>query len=226
MSPDRPNAVNIQIDGEPLEAVPGTPLLEVCLHHGIYIPNLCHLEGFDPQPASCRLCFVAIEGRPRPVTACTEPVAEGLVVRTDTPEVRRLQKSALAMLLSVHHVDCKHCRANKQCGLQQIARFLKVGLKPRGLAQHLKEPEIDTHHPCLDYFPNRCVLCGRCVRVCRARERAALTFARRGFHTVIGFFGDWESTAEDCHDCRACVAVCPVGALRYSPDQRAQSATG
>lgn len=218
MAQQASHRVRIQVDGETLEGESGVPLLEACLKNGVYIPNLCYLEGFEPQPASCRLCFVTIEGRARPVPACTEPVVDGLVVRTDTAEVRRLQKSALAMLLSVHHVDCKNCHANKQCGLQEIARFLKVGLKPKGLERCLKEPEIDSRHPCLDYFPNRCVLCGRCVRVCRSqREWSTLTFARRGFQTVIDFFGDLQASAERCRDCNACVSACPVGALQNKP---------
>jgi NADH dehydrogenase/NADH:ubiquinone oxidoreductase subunit G len=227
MAPETPNRVHIRIDEETLEVEEGAPLLEICLKNGIYIPNFCYLEGFEPQPASCRLCFVAIEGRPRPTPACTEPVVEDMVVHTDTPEVRRLQKSALAMLLSVHHVDCKNCHANKRCGLQQVARFLKVGLKPRGLERYLKEPEVDTRHPCLDYFPNRCVLCGRCIRVCRAQQKkATLTFARRGFNTLIDFFGDPEAAAENCSDCKACVGVCPVGALQFTADTSVETATG
>jgi len=214
---EKPSRVRIQVDGKPLEAESGTSVLEACLDNGIYIPHLCYLKGFEPQPASCRLCFVAVEGYSQPVTACTEPVAEGMVVSTDTNEVRRLQKSALALLLSVHHIDCKNCWANKHCGLQELARFLKYGLKAGQLERRLKEPEVDTRHPCLDYFPNRCVLCSRCIRACRDRQQqTALTFARRGFDTVIEYFGDRRSCEEACRDCAACASVCPVGALRRS----------
>lgn len=209
------NRVRIRIDDKPIRAESKASLLQACLSHGIYVPNLCHMEGFEPQPASCRLCFVAVEGRSRPVTACTEPVVEGMVVFTDTPEVRRLQKASLAMLVSVHHVDCKNCHAHKRCALQDIARFLEVGLKSKRLERRLKDLEIDQRHPGLNYYPNRCVLCSRCVRVCRdQRGRAALTFARRGFDTVIEYFGNPEASEEACGDCQACISNCPVGALQ------------
>jgi len=142
------------------------------------------------------------------------PVQAAMVVRTDTPAVRRLQRTALKLLLSVHDVDCRNCPANRKCTLQHLARFLKVGLKSKGLRHRLKEPPIDDRHPCLDYFPNRCVLCGRCVAVCRrASDRPELTFAKRGFDTVVSFFGRTDSARHDCATCRACIDTCPVAAL-------------
>jgi bidirectional [NiFe] hydrogenase diaphorase subunit len=91
-----------------------------------------------------------------------------MVVRTDTPAVRRLQKTGLRLLLSVHVVDCKSCPANKNCELQNLAKFLKVGLKPKTLKRYFKQPEADDTHPYLSYYPNRCVLCRKCLQVCRA----------------------------------------------------------
>ncbi|CAG0994269.1 partial Iron hydrogenase 1, partial [Gammaproteobacteria bacterium] len=144
----------------------------------------------------------------------TVTVEEPLTVRTDAPAVRRLQKAGLQLLLSVHRVECKNCPANRRCELQRIAKFLKVGLKPGKLAQRFKQPEIDVSHPCLNYYPNRCVLCGKCVHVCRAQHRdVVLTFARRGFDTVVGCYGLSGSSAPSCRDCRACIDVCPVSAL-------------
>jgi predicted molibdopterin-dependent oxidoreductase YjgC len=85
----------------------------------------------------------------------------------------------------VHRVVCKNCPAHRRCDLQRIAKFLKIGLTPGRLDRYRKEPEVDSTHPCLDYYPNRCVLCGRCVHVCRRQHRdAILTFAKRGFDTV------------------------------------------
>jgi bidirectional [NiFe] hydrogenase diaphorase subunit len=206
--------VSILVDQQKIVVQEGTPLLKACLDSGITIPNLCYLKEVDPAPASCRLCFVEIDGVDRPVAACSVPVQAAMVVRTDTPAVRRLQRTALKLLLSVHDVDCKNCPANHKCALQHLARFLNVGLKPKGLQQRLKEPPIDDRHPCLDYYANRCVLCGRCVAVCRAAsDRPALTFAKRGFDTVVSFFGRTDSVRSDCAACRACIATCPVGAL-------------
>jgi bidirectional [NiFe] hydrogenase diaphorase subunit len=206
--------VHIQVDGKEIAVEEGISLLKACLASGVFIPNLCYMEGFDPAPASCRLCLVEIRGVANPVTACTVPVQDGLVVQTDTPAVRRLQRTALRLLLSVHDVDCKNCHANRRCALQDLAKFLNVRLKPRRYGLHLKETHIDTRHPCLDYYPNRCVMCGRCVAVCRAdHDRAALTFAKRGFATTVSFFGHAEASGSGCRQCQACVAVCPVGAL-------------
>ena len=206
--------VSIQVDQKKIEVQEGTSVLKACLDNGITIPNLCYLKELDPAPASCRLCFVEIDGVDHPVASCSVPVQEAMVVRTDTPAVRRLQRTALKLLLSVHDVDCRNCPANRKCTLQHLARFLKVGLKSKGLRHRLKEPPIDDRHPCLDYFPNRCVLCGRCVAVCRrASDRPELTFAKRGFDTVVSFFSRTDSARHDCATCRACIDTCPVAAL-------------
>jgi bidirectional [NiFe] hydrogenase diaphorase subunit len=205
--------VRIRVDGKDMDAPEGSSLLQVCLENDIYIPNLCHVAGIEPPPASCRLCFVEIEGYEGPVTACTTRVTEGMVAITDSPGVRRLQRAGLQLLLSVHRVDCSHCPANKRCELQKMARFLKVGLKPKHLEPFLKDPDR-IEGPGLVYYPNRCVLCGRCVRVCRSEhDLPLLTFARRGFDTLISFYGEQEASPPSCDTCLACVRICPVSAL-------------
>lgn len=209
-----PASIRIEVDGRILEVEPGANLLAVCLANGIFIPHLCYLEAVEPAAASCRLCFVDIEGRTLPVPACTVTVGSPLVVHTGSPAVRRLQKAGLQLLLSAHRVACKNCPANRRCDLQRIARFLKVGLTPGNLDRYLKEPEVDSTHPCLNYYPNRCVLCGRCVHVCRRQNRdVILTFAKRGFDTVVGTYDISPSASHSCGDCRACVDICPVAAL-------------
>ena len=207
--------IDILVDNKPISARKGDSLLSACLKNGIYIPHLCHLEGDSDPPAACRLCFVEIDGERAPVTACTVPATPGLTVRTDTPAVRRLQRAALRLLLSVHDVDCKHCPANRRCELQHLARFLEIGLKPpAGLDTRLKPDSIDQGHPVLDYHPNRCVLCERCLGVCRLRRGQALfSLARRGFDTVISFHGLDPLLAGECGQCLACARACPVGAL-------------
>jgi len=105
------------VDGREIEAQQGANLLQACLDNDIYIPNLCYLKEMQDPPSSCRLCFVEIEGYRQPVTACRVEIREGMVVKTDTEHVRRLQRTAFELLLSVHHVDCKNCPANRRCEL-------------------------------------------------------------------------------------------------------------
>ena len=206
--------IALQIDDKRIEVAEGSNLLEACLDNGIYIPNLCHLKDMQHPPTSCRLCFVEIEGSDNPVCACSIRVVGEMSVHTNTPRVRQLQKTALQLLLSTHDVDCKNCPANRQCALQDMAKFLKVALKTRGLDRLLKETRIDASHPFLDYYPNRCVLCGKCVYVCRQQHnRAGLTFARRGIDTVIAFYEHPQTKQLPCDTCQACVEVCPVAAL-------------
>ena len=200
--------VSLIVDDRKLEAEAGASLLAVCLANDIHIPNLCHMPDTPEPHASCRLCFVEIEGEPGPVTACTTPVREGMRVHTATDAVRVLQRTALRLLLSVHDLRCRECPANKRCDLQRLARILGVSLKPGAAGRYLKEPDIDTRHPMLDHYPNRCVLCGRCIETCRRlHDHSLISLARRGFDTVVSF--------EDVTDpsCSACVFICPVGAL-------------
>ena len=206
--------VKLIVNKQELQVDEGKTLLQACLDNGIYIPNLCHIHGTDNPSASCRLCFVEIEGEDKPISSCTVKAKDGIIVKTDTPSVRRLQRTAFKLLMSVHRVDCGHCPANKKCELQRIAKFLKVSLKPKGLEQRLKEPELDEDHPFLNYYPNRCVLCGKCVIVCKDQHgRALLTFAKRGLDTVVSSYGEKDVSTLSCDTCLACIQICPVSAI-------------
>ena len=206
--------IKLIVDDREIQAKEGANLLQTCLDNDIYIPNLCFLEGMDAPPASCRLCFVEVEGEENPVTSCTIQVKTGMVVHTDTPPVRRLQRAALQLLLSAHHVDCGPCPANKKCALQRMAKFLKIGLKPKALENLKKDSDPDEHHPCLLYYPDRCVVCGKCVYVCRIRHgRPHLTFVNRGLDTTVSFYGENDATPNLCEACLSCVDVCPVAAI-------------
>ena len=208
--------VNLTVDDRTIKARDDSSVLAACLSTGIYIPHLCWLEGDTPAdaPAACRLCFVEIDGFAEPMAACAVTVENGMTVRTGTGAVRSLQKTALKLLLSVHRVECKPCPANNACQLQTIAAFLDTGLGCKPFERVLKEPEVDPRHPVLDYYPNRCVLCGICIRICRQRhQRSRLSFAGRGFETVVGYFDADPVAAEECLSCRACLESCPTGAL-------------
>ncbi|MBU2547406.1 MAG: (2Fe-2S)-binding protein [Proteobacteria bacterium] len=206
--------VNLRIDGKEIQAPEGRSLLQVCLENDIYVPNLCWLAEMDEPVASCRLCFVEIDGRDRPVSSCAVQAAQGLVVRTDTSEVRALQRSALQLLLSVHDLDCAHCPANKQCELQRIARFLGVALKPKRLEKTVKNLDFDEGHPVLSIDHDKCVLCGRCVWICRQSGYPILTMARRGIETYVSTYGLADDPETGCRGCLDCARACPVGAIR------------
>ena len=205
--------IKVTVDERLLSIKEGTTLLQACLQNDIYVPNLCFIEAMAQPPASCRLCFVEIEGRDGFHAACTVMAKEGMRVKTDTPAVRHLQRTGLQLLLSTHDVDCGHCPANKRCELQRMAAFLKVGLKPKRLDQFAKEEGGEEEHPLLRYYPNRCVLCGKCIYVCQVRhDKPFMTFAKRGIDTVISFYGN-DVTNLPCMDCLACVEICPVAAI-------------
>lgn len=206
--------LKLRVDNQVIETKKGKTLLQACLDNQIYIPNLCYLENMENPSASCRMCFVEIEGMQQPVPSCTVKVRDDMVVKTDTPAVRQLQRIALRLHLSVHDVDCKNCHANKKCELQNIAKFLKVSLKPKRLEQYLKETQIDETHPFIIHYPNRCVLCGKCVHICREKHgQSFLTFSKRGFETVISLYRATEDSSLSCSECDICVKACPVGAL-------------
>ncbi len=202
--------IKILVDGKDIKAKSGESLLTACLANDIYIPNLCHMEGMPHPPASCRLCFVEIEGTKGPVTSCAVQVENGMAVKTDTPDVRRLQRTALRLLLSVHDVSCKKCPANKKCELQKMAKFLGIGLTCKPFERRLKDPASDDSHPLVHLYLNRCVLCGKCVHVCGNQGPA---FTKRGFETVVGFYGKIETPPEFCANCLACAEVCPTAAI-------------
>ena len=208
--------VSLTIDGKKMTASEGANLLWVALDNGIYIPNLCAMRDRSEPAAACRLCFVEIEGKEQPVTACTETITEGMGVNTRGEKALRLVRSSFELIMASHPVDCAHCAANGSCELQKIARHLKVGLKTKRFKKLLRELTIDDSNPLFIYDPNKCVLCGRCVWVCRERLGVGmLGFAHRGFQRLVSTFGDEPFGNFRCQKCGECVTVCPSGALVF-----------
>ncbi len=213
--------ISLTIDGNKVTAGEGENLLWAALDNGIYIPNLCALRDNLEPMAACRLCFVEVEGKEQPVTACTETVAEDMMVNTRGERALRLARNTFELIMASHPVDCAHCAANGTCELQQIARHLKVKLKPKRFKKLLRELPVDDSNPLFIYNPNKCVLCGRCVRVCRERLRIGiLGFAYRGFRRMVTTFGDEPFGNFRCQECGECVSVCPSGALVFKDDNK------
>ncbi len=202
------------IDNKEIEANEDVTLLQAALDNDIYIPNICYLKEMDKPPASCRLCFVEIEGMNKPVPSCSVKVKDGMVVKTDTPEVRRLQKTAFELILSVHNIECRNCLANKKCVLQDLAKFLHVPLKQKRIELLEQEIKVEDNHPFLRYDPYKCVMCGKCVYTCqKLYDSPYLAFAKRGLNMIISFYGETDPNTIPCGDCYACVDICPVAAL-------------
>lgn len=212
--------VTIQVDGQPIQAELGQRLLPALLAKGIWVPNLCAVEGLEPPRGDCRLCWVELADRPKPVPACTVLVREGLQVRTRSAAVDRLVAAGFELLMSTHRLDCKRCPGNKRCELQTIAKRRKLKLRPKRLPKIEPAFEPDLSRPDLAFDPNHCVLCGRCVHVCATvAAKGILAFTRRGLATRVSTFDDLPLAEQDCGDCQRCAQVCPTRAL-WVPEPR------
>jgi bidirectional [NiFe] hydrogenase diaphorase subunit len=208
--------ISLTIDGKQITTRQGEKVLWAALDNGIYIPNLCARRDASESDASCRLCWVEVEGKSQPVTACTETSEEGMVVNTRGPAASRLARTALELLLASNVVDCAHCPASGSCELQKIAAHLKVKLKTKRFRKLLRNLPVDSSSPVFTYDPNKCVLCGQCIWVCRERLGiGALGFAHRGFKRRVTTFGDEPVGQSECQECGDCVAACPTGALCF-----------
>ncbi len=210
--------INFTIDGVNIKAKDGANLLWTALDNGFYIPHLCAVKGLIPPLASCRLCFVEIQGLANPVAACTRTVKDGMEVHLNTERVKRIRQTAFEFLLSNHHLDCTHCAKNKNCELQNIAAKLRLKMKVSRVASIPRNLPADISHPLFYYDPNKCVLCGKCVWICREKGSGILDFAQRGLNTIVTTFAGMSLAETECNSCLACVAICPVGALVPKPD--------
>ena len=218
------NTVSLTIDGKKIRVRKGEKVLWAALDNGIYIPNLCAIREVWEPFAGCRLCFVEIEGRNEPVTACTETVEEGMTVNTQSPKAQRLARTALELLLASHPVDCANCPANRTCELQKIAKHLHVKLNSKRFRKIERELPIDSSSPVFTYDPNKCVLCGKCVWACRERLGiGVLGFARRGFQRVVTTFNNRPIAESGCEGCGDCAVVCPVGAMVLKGGNKAKA---
>ncbi|MBN1375390.1 MAG: (2Fe-2S)-binding protein [Dehalococcoidia bacterium] len=207
------------IEGRETRAKSNSNLLWTALDNGFYIPNLCAIRDRDKTPASCRLCFVEIVGRPQPVTACTETVSDGMKVTLNSPGIQRLRKSSFDLLMSNHRLNCSHCSKNKNCDLQKIAHREGYKLTNRNLKIIDFSYPVDASHPLISFDRNKCILCGKCVWVCQHQGKGVLDFAFRGINTIVSTFAGIPLSETDCDACLACVAVCPAGALYLKQPQ-------
>src|SRR3954467_12563366 len=200
--------VTITVDGKKITAPAGTLLIEACKRVGIEVPSFCYYPGLSLQ-AACRMCLVRIEKMPQLQTACTVPITDGMVVATDTDEVRQARKSMIELLLGNHPLDCPVCDAGGECELQDMT--FKYGAAESRYMEGKLHKEEQQWSPVVFFDRPRCILCYRCVRVCgEGMDVAALGVQLRGSSSVIA---PNEGNHLDCEECGMCIDICPVGAL-------------
>jgi len=204
----------LTIDGKKIEAPQGTTVLEAARSADIYIPTLCYDPDLKPYGACC-LCVVEIEGMRGLPTSCTTPVTEGMVVQTETPLVSQSRRISMELIMANHHGDCLACRKNQHCEVQNIAQYLGI---EQGHFDRLRKSQkvlpIDDSHPAFTRDPNKCILCGRCVRACHEIAGVgAIDLAFRGNSAKVSTFGDKPLLKSTCESCGECVERCPTGAL-------------
>ncbi len=204
--------VTLEIDGVPVTTTAGTSIMRAATEVGISIPKLCATDSLRSF-GSCRMCMVEVEGRPGFKAACTEPVREGLRVRTQSDAIAKLRRGVMELYISDHPLDCLTCSANGDCELQDVAGA--VGLRDvryQAPATHL-DAAVDTSNPYFDFDPSKCIVCSRCVRACNEVQGTfALTVLGRGFDSVIATSAK-DFMSSDCVSCGACVQACPTATL-------------
>jgi formate dehydrogenase beta subunit len=203
--------IRLIIDGRDIETQKGRSVLEASLDGGIYIPHLCHHADLSPIGA-CRLCVVEIDGLEGLQTACTILVSERMVVRTRSDEIDRMRRLAMELMLAGHPPDCGTCVKYLNCELQSIKQYLvndQLSVKRRS-----KLFPVTSTNPLFLHDPNKCILCGRCVRACHElRGVGVLFYKKRGIETYIGTAKDLSLAESGCRFCGACAEVCPTGAI-------------
>jgi NADH-quinone oxidoreductase subunit G len=200
--------VTFTVDGKKLTAPAGTLLIDACKTAGIEIPAFCYYPNLSLQ-AACRMCVVRIEKMPKLQTACTTPVAEGMIVATETDEIKQARKATIELLLGNHPLDCPVCDAGGECELQDMTfKYGAAESKYVEIKQHREEQQWS---PVVYFDRPRCILCYRCVRVCgEGMDVWALGVQNRGVSSVIAPNGEDHL---NCEECGMCIDLCPVGAL-------------
>jgi formate dehydrogenase alpha subunit len=206
--------IKFTLDGTQLTGQAGQTILDVALAHGIEIPNLCHDPRLKPAGA-CRLCLVAVAGQRGPVTACTFAIADGMVVQTNTDEIRALRKTVLELLFAEHRGVCATCDKNGDCLLQKYGYEYQISdaaFTTPGPGQDVEN--YSTGNEAIRYRPEKCIRCGRCIRICQEVQMDhALTFKDRAAWVEVSTAFQMPLNDSTCELCGQCVSTCPTAAL-------------
>ncbi len=201
----------ITINGRTLQFSEGQTILEVCREAAIFVPTLCHDNRLKPF-GGCRLCLVEIVGMAKPLASCTTPAAAGMVVTTESPKLTRLRTTVLELLQSNHPNDCMCCEASGDCTLQELT--YQYGARLDKYPGERSDLPIRQDNPFITYEPDKCIACGRCVRICNDTVMAGtLEFVNRGFKAIPDTAYSRPRTLDNCEFCGQCVSSCPTGAL-------------
>ena len=210
--------MKIEVNGKEIEAKKGEMLLTALRRAGIKVPTLCHMENLLPSGA-CRVCVVDVEGQRNLVPSCVYPVADGMKVQTHSPRAIRARKTIIELLLANHPDDCLYCVRNGTCHLQAMAE--ELGVRERRYSGAKSEWKVDSSSPSIVRDPAKCILCGKCVRVCEEVQGvAAIDFIGRGSKATVGTAFDQGLNVSSCINCGQCIVVCPTGALHEQSDAK------
>ncbi len=203
--------VTLTLNGREIQALPGKTILEVAREAGVDIPTLCHDPRLEPYGA-CRMCLVEVEGARGPMAACGTAVRDGMVVETHSEKILKLRKFVLELLLTNHPLDCPVCEAAGDCRLQDYAYEYLVDMVPWGWRGPLAGDPGE--HPNVAHFGARCILCGRCVRICReVMSIGCWGYLNRGYESEVDTPYRLPLQQVGCVSCGQCVSTCPVGAI-------------
>ena len=211
--------VNVTIDGRKLQVPKSATVLTAAKTAGINVPSLCYHPELRPEGA-CRVCVVEVEGAKTLVASCVYPVNEGMVVHTNTAAVREARKTVVELLLANHPQDCLSCQRNTNCELQTMAA--DMGIRKVRFDGVKKNLPLDANNPSLVRDPNKCILCGRCIKACSDRQGVNVySFAKRGFDTVVAPAFEVGLELAPCTYCGQCASVCPTAAIVEKDDTQA-----
>ena len=208
--------VTLTIDNIKVEVPKEYTILEAAKTVGIDIPTLCYMKSVN-EVGACRVCLVELQGARGLQASCVHPVSEGMVIKTTTKKVRDARKATVELILSNHNRECLTCYRNKNCELQSLAEELNISEIPFEGAKHSGEIDDLSHSIVRD--PSKCILCGRCVNVCRDVQKIGiLDFTNRGFKTEVSPAFNKSMDEAPCIYCGQCIVACPVAALKEKED--------
>ncbi len=210
------NTINLEINGMPVQVPQGTNVLEAARIAGVKIPKLCYHPDLAAW-AACGICVVKVEGNRKLMRSCALDTEEGMKVITHDPELQEIRRTIIELILSTHPNECLTCPRNGTCELQTLAA--EFGIREEPFEEVNRHLPPDSSTPSIVLNPNKCVACGRCVKVCQGLQDVwALEFIGRGDQTRMAPAGDIALNESPCIKCGQCSAHCPVGAIYEKDD--------